>query len=519
MMLQIGGGVRADRSQGENRATRRLWSDVGILILLAAIRLLIHQFTNHNYGFHRDELATWDDARYLAWGYVAYPPLTPLITRAMMEWFGTSLVALRFPSGVAQAVAMVVTGLMARELGGDRWAQVIAALAAAIAPISALMGAMFLYISYDYFWWVLTAYFVIRLLKSDNPRWWLAIGATIGLGMMTKYTMAFLVAGVVGGVLLTPARRYLRSPWLWAGAGLSLLIFLPNLLWQVQHDFISLKFLSSIHARDVRIGRTSGYLLEQFFANANSLTIPLWIGGLIFYFFLPEGRRYRLMGWLFVIPCVLFFVAEGRSYYLSPAYPMLFAGGAVAWERWLSTRPAGQARWGRSATWVALGLGAVSSLVLMTPIAPVNSPLWDVTSSVHDNFREQIGWPELVETVAQIYNSLPAEERSQTGILTGNYGEAGAINLYGPAYGLPRAISGVNSHWLRGYGDPAPAQVIVLGYSQERAEAFFAECSHVGLVTNRYDVANEETGHPDIWLCREPRLPWDELWPRMQSFG
>jgi hypothetical protein len=166
-----------------------------------------------------------------------------------------------------------------------------------------------------------------------------------------------------------------------------------------------------------------------------------------------------------------------------------------------------------------LALGALSSLVLMTPIAPVNSPLWEVTSGVHDNFREQIGWPELVETVAQIYNSLPAEERSQTGILTGNYGEAGAINLYGPVYGLPRAISGVNSHWLRGYGDPAPAQVIVLGYPQERAEAFFESCSHVGIVTNRYDVANEETEHPDIWLCREPRLPWEELWPRMQGFG
>jgi hypothetical protein len=199
---------------------------------------------------------------------------------------------------------------------------------------------------------------------------------------------------------------------------------------------------------------------------------------------------------------------------------MLFAAGAVAWEQWLAGRPAGQARWGRVATWAALGLSAVVALALMTPIAPVNSPLWNVSNSVHDNFREQIGWPELVEAVAQIYHDLPQDEQAQTGILTGNYGEAGAINLYGPEYGLPRAISGVNSLWLRGYGDPPPTQVIVLGYLQEEAGHYFAACSHAGTITNRFDVANEETTYnPEIWLCREPRLPWSELWPQLQRFG
>jgi hypothetical protein len=488
--------------------------------MLALVRLLIHQFTNHQYGFHRDELATLDDARYLAWGYVAYPPLTPLIARAAMEWFGTSLVAVRFFSGLAQAVAMVLTGLMARELGGGRFAQVVAALAVAVAPISVLMGAMFQYVSFDYLWWVLTAYFVIRLLRTDNPRWWLAIGATLGLGMMTKYTMAVCVVGVVGGVLLTPARRYLRSPWLWAGVGLSLLIFLPNLIWQFQHDFVALEFTSSIHARDVRIGRTSAFLPEQLFVNGSPLLVPLWITGLIYYFFLPDGRRYRLLGWLYLISFMLFLVMQGRSYYLGAAYPMLYAAGAVTWEHWLNTRPQGRARVWKAATWAAVGLSVLVAVGLMTPVAPVNSPLWEISSSVHDNFSEQIGWPELVETVAQIYNGLPEEERAQTGILTGNYGEAGAINLYGSEYGLPRAISGVNSLWLRGYGDPAPEQVIVLGFTQEAAEQFFESCTQVGQVTNRFNVENEETeDHPTIWLCRQPRLPWEQMWPQMQHFG
>jgi hypothetical protein len=506
---------RTDNAHGQHP----FWADLLVLIALAGVRLLFHQFTNHQYGFHRDELAMLDDARYLAWGYVAYPPLAPWLARPALEWFGASMVGVRLLSEAAQAVAMVLTGLMARALGGSRWAQVVAALAMAASPISMLMGAMFQYVSFDYLWWVLAAYLLIRLLRSDDPRWWLAIGATLGVGMMTKYTIGFLIAGVVGGVLLTPARRYLRTPWLWAGAGLSVLIFLPNLLWQIQHDFVSLDFLSAIHARDVRIGRTSGYLPEQLYVNAGPFTIPLWVAGLAYYLFLPEGRRYRLIGWLYVIPFLLFLVVQGRSYYLAPAYPMLLAAGTVSWQRWLRRRTTGQARLGRAATWLALGLSLVIAIVLMTPVAPVNSPLWQISSSVHDNFREQIGWPELVETVAEIYHSLPAAEQATTGILTGNYGEAGAINLYGSAYGLPRAISPVNSMWQRGYGDPAPAQVIVLGYSQAEAEEFFTTCSLAGEVSNRFNVENEESARPEIWLCREPRQPWEEMWPLMQRFG
>jgi hypothetical protein len=156
----------------------------------------------------------------------------------------------------------------------------------------------------------------------------------------------------------------------------------------------------------------------------------------------------------------------------------------------------------------------------MLPIAPVNSALWDLTSQVHDNFAEQIGWPELVATVADIYNDLPAGEKPQAGILAGNYGEAGAINLYGPAEGLPEAISGINSYWLRGYGDPPPQILIVLGFSREEAERFFATCDLAGQVTNPYGVENEETRfHPDIFICRDLRQSWPEFWRDFHYFG
>jgi Dolichyl-phosphate-mannose-protein mannosyltransferase len=498
---------------------------LGLLVTLALARLALHCLTNWQYGFHRDELGVLDDARHLDWGYVSYPPFTPFIARVALILFGPSLVGLRFFSALAQSIAMVFTGLMARELGGRRWAQMVAALAAAIAPMSVCMGTMFQYIAFDYLWWVLAAWFVIRLLHTENPRWWLAVGAVLGLGMMTKYTIIFFIAGIVAGVLLTPARRYLKNPWLWAGAALSIVIFLPNVIWQVRHDFVSLAFLNHIHARDVEIGRTDGYFVQQLFASANLFTLPLWVAGLYFYFFSSAGptrmdRRYRSLGWMFVVPLVLFFVARGRFYYMAPAYPMLFAAGALVWDEWLARRRAGAALAGRAATWVALGAGAAFSAVTMMPIAPINSAGWRLTSGIHDNFTEQIGWPELAQTVAKIYATLPEKEKSHTAILAGNYGEAGGINLYGRKYGLPEVISGINTYWWRGYGPQPPEVVILVGFSRESAERFADQVELAGHVTNTYGVRNEETrDHPDIFVCRGFKKSWPEFWKNFQRFG
>jgi hypothetical protein len=494
--------------------------DLAALLLVALAAFAIHALTNHRYGFHRDELATIDDARRLAWGYVAYPPITPAIARLALELFGPSLVGLRLFSSLAMSGSMVLAGLMARELGGNRSSQLIAALAVAIAPIVLIQGALFQYVAFDYLWWVLLAYLTLRLLNRDDARWWLAIGTVIGLGMMTKYTMAFGVAGLVGGVLLTPVRRFLRSPWLWGGVLLSLLIVLPNLIWQAQHNWISLQFLSAIHARDVAIGRTSGYLVEQLVVCANVFVLPLWVAGLYGYFFNPTLARYRVLGWVYLIAFVLFFLAEGRSYYLAPAYPMLFAAGAVIGEQRLVGLATRRARLARRSTWVALALGGLTFAPLMLPVAPVNSRLWHVANSLHDNFAEEIGWVELTETVAAIYDTLPAAARAQTGILTGNYGEAGALNLYGPAYGLPTAISGVNSYWLRGYPEPPPTTLIVVGFSRETVDRYFAACAQAGTVTNRYGVENQESrDHPIIYLCRQLREPWPRVWAEFQRFG
>jgi 4-amino-4-deoxy-L-arabinose transferase-like glycosyltransferase len=502
----------------------RLSRDLRILLILAAAKILLHTLTNNQYGFHRDELATLDDARHLAWGYVAYPPVTPFVGRFALELFGTSLRGFRLFAAVATATSAFVGGLIALELGGKRMAQLVTAVLVAISPVGLSAGHLFQYVAFDYLAWVLLAYTVIRLLNSDDPRWWMSIGAVIGFGMLTKYTMIILVAGIVVGVLAASIRRHLRSRWLWAGVGLSLLIFLPNLIWQIQHEFISVHFLASIHARDIRIGRTDNFLVEQLFAGAGFLTVPVALAGFI-WLFSSRGKRYRLLGWMFVVPLVLFYLAKGRPYYQAPAYPMLFAAGAVWMEGTISIFRPGRAALAWGLVWAALIVIAVTGIVFSLPLAPVQSRLWK-TANRFTEFREEVGWPELVRTVADIRNSMPAADRASLAILTGNYGEAGAINLYGAAYGLPHAISGVNSFWFRGYGDPPPSTLIVVGLSKEflqgspAREAAFQSCAVAGHITNAYGVMNEETReHADIFVCRNLRKPWPVFWKDFRGFG
>jgi 4-amino-4-deoxy-L-arabinose transferase-like glycosyltransferase len=496
-----------------------LMSELVLLILLALARIALHGLTNSNYGFHRDELAMLDDARYLAWGYVAYPPLTPFIGRIALELFGPSTVGVRFFSGLAQGAALVLTGLIARELGGKRWAVIVAGLAVAVAPVSVAQGALFQYVSFDYLWWVLASYCVVRLLKSGNPKWWLGIGAVIGLGLMTKYTMAFFAVGIALATLLTPARRFLKSPWLWAGVGLAGLIFLPNLIWQSHHGFISLEQLSAIHAHDVQIGRADNFWLDQFLLGANPFTFPLWLAGLYWCVFTRSGRDYRMLGWMYLIPLLLFAIAQGRGYYVAPAYPMLLAAGAVAGERWLARRRPWAAGLLRGAAGAALALGAVFIGALAIPAAPVNSAWWEFASTANSDLKEEIGWPELAQTVREIRDALPEVEQPLTGVLTNNYGEAGAINMYGPALGLPKAISAVNSYWLRGPGDPPPQTLIVVGYQRADIAQHFESCELAGQIGNPFQVKNEEARVPDIFVCRGLRETWADFWQHIQHFG
>ena len=483
---------------------------------VAAAVLLLHVLTNGRYGFHRDELQVLSDAHHLDWGFVPYPPFTPFVERISLSLFGLSMVGLRMFSVIANATAIFFSGLMARELGGGRLAQVTAALAIALSPLPLFEGTEFQYTTFDYLWWVLIAYFLIRLLKTENPRWWLAIGATIGIGFMTKYTMGFYLAGILGGLVLTRARRYLASGWFWGGMALGFAICLPNLLWQVKHDFISLHFLQHIHKRDVGEGRADGFWRDQFMICTNPFAAPLWIAGLVGFL---RDRRFRMLAWMYLIPLVLYAVGKGRGYYLGGAYPMVMAMGAVIGAAWLAS----MSRWPRTviATLFFAGLvfcgGYITTVVV--PLASSGS-LRNFALKSNGELREEIGWDDYVKAVASVRDSLPPELRANVGVVVRNYGEQGAIEILGRAYHLPMPISGTNSAWLRGYPEPPPATLIVTGTTREGADHWFTSCRLAGHNGNAEGIENEESrDHPDIFVCGPPRLPWPDFWKQYLTFG
>jgi len=486
------------------------------LFVIAAAQALLHILTNGRYGFHRDELQFLSDASHLDWGFVAYPPLTPFLEHIGLSTFGLSLVGLRLFSVIAQAIAIIVTGLMAFELSGGRWAQVTAALAVALSGLPLFNGTEFQYTSFDFLWWVLIAYFTVRLIKSGNPRWWLAIGAAIGFGLETKYSILFLVAGILGGVAFTGSRRYFKSLWFWAGIALALLIFLPNFLWLIHHDFISYTFLQHIHRRDVGEGRADHFLRDQFLICINSAAAPIALAGLIFFL---RDSRFRVLAWMYLIPLALFFLGKGRGYYMAGAYPMLLAMGSAGCARLLGFLPEFARRVILAVFFASLAVTGAFVIAHVIPLASSGSLRYYALSHNGD-LREEFGWDELVRTVAGIRDSLPADQQAHLGITTGNYGEYGAIEMLGPAYGLPAPIGTTNSEWLRGYPTPAPTTIIALGLRREQADQLFTNCRLAGHNGNSEGIKNEESQyHPDIFVCGPLREPWPQIWKEHKDFG
>jgi hypothetical protein len=495
--------------------------EVAVLIYWAAAAFVLHLALGQRYGWHPDELAMLDDSRHLAWGYPAYPPLTAFLGRVAMVLFGHSLTSFRLFAALAESGAVLMTGLIARELGARRGAQMLAAFAAT--PWCLLGGTAMRYSSFDYFFWVLSAYLLIRLLKSEDTRWWIPIGAVIGLGLMTKYTMCFFATALITSMLVTRARRFLVTRHFWYGVAVAFLIFLPNLLWQMRHHFISLAFLHFIHQRDVASGRTMKFVHDQW--QLTLLGMPLWLAGLYFYLFSRAGARFRNLGIMYFVLLAVFMMAKSRGYYLVPSYPMLYAAGSVLGEQIIAAF--GRRTWSvvarvgvRIIAWAALTVDVVFAGALFLPLAPINTHWGKVVMMINEDFREELGWQELTETVAKIRDAMPEQDRARLGILAMNYGEAGAMSLYGRQFGLPRVISGVDSFWQRGYGNPAPETLIVLGASGSFVNSRFAGCQVSGHPRNRYRMPNSENQlHKDIFVCHGLlNQSWPEFWNTFQSF-
>lgn len=491
-----------------------LRSDAAALCAFAALILAAHFAIGDGYGFHRDELQFLDDARHLQWGFVAYPPLTAFCGRVAIALFGISPQVLRLPAAIVNAISLVLVGLTARELGGRRPAQIIALCAAF--PTALAFSSVLQYNTFDLLAWSIVAFFAARVLRTGDQRNWIGAGIGAGIGALSKYTIAFPVISLLAAIALLPSQRHhLRSRMFWLGALAAALIAAPNLLWLATHHFVTLRMEAFIHARDVRRGRADGYYADQI--KMTLFAFPLAIAGLAA---LVRSNRFRLLAAICLGPFLLFALLKGRGYYLLPAYPVLYAAGAVALERFLAQRAIWLRAALRSVVLAALLADTAAGAWAFLPIWPVGSPGWNWQMKNNRDMADEIGWPEFVAQVAAVRDTLSPDDRARLAILAHNYGEAGALALYGPQYHLPTPISGTNSFHGRGFGPYAPETVIVVGSDLDDQLGSFATCSIAAHVLIPHGVRNEESDdHPDILVCRNLRQPWPEAWAKSQEFG
>lgn len=471
------------------------------MVAVAATATSVLLATSARYGPHRDELYFVASGRRLAWGYPDQPPLTPLLARVMDDLAPGSLVALRLPAALAMATLVVLTALTARSLGAGRAGQVLAAVSPAVATVFVVTGHLLSTTTIDLLVWTAITHLLVLVLQGRDPRLWLAIGAVSGFGLLNKQLVAFLLAAVAVGLLLVGPRHLLRSPWPWAGAGVALLLWSPHLAWQAAAGWPALEVASAVASG----GSTSSEPRELFlpfqFVLVGPLLAPVWVAGLAR---LWRDTRLRTLALAYPLLAVLFLATGGKPYYLAGLYPLLLAAGAQPIADW-----ARQRRPRRALLVGAVAVSAAGSAVVGLPLLPVAEA--GPVVAVNEDAGETVGWPSLVRTVADVHQGNAV-------VLTQNYGQAGAIDRYGPALGLPPAYSGHN-----GYADWGPPTehdlpVVAVGVPRQELQRWFAQCQPAARVDNGVGLDNEEQGTA-IHLCTGRRGTWASLWPDITHLG
>ena len=463
--------------------------------------------TASRYGYHRDELYFLMLGP--AWGYVDQPPLTPMLARGASALFGDNPAAMRIPAVACVAVAILLSALTARELGGGRAAQALAAWSFGLAGLTLVSGHLMNTGTVDLALWAAVLLCVTRAQLRDNPRWWLVAGTLVGLSLYNKLLIGMLLISLAVALPLVGPRKVLRSPWLWGGVGLAVLIGLPNLIYQATHDFPQLKMAAALadnNAGDVRV-----QLLPFQVILIGLPVFPVCVAGFIALWRRPRWRPIRFIALAYLVSVVLAFVGGGQIYYPFGLLAFLLAAGSVPTVEWMRSR-------GRQAMVVtAVAVNGLISVAIALPLLPAHvmgaTPIADLNQTLPD----QVGWPEYVRTVADVYGTLPPGDQAKAVLLTSNYGEAGALNHYGPQYGLPTAYSGQNELYF--HGPPPADKTVVVVWAQEPQglNRIFASCDRKATMDNGLGVDNEEQGSAVV-ICRDPIGGWPAIWPRIQHY-
>ena len=499
-----------------------------LIAFFALAKLVFHLVTSGGYGYFRDELYYLACADHLALGYVDHPPLSIFALWIVRGLFGDSLLALRLLPALLGAATVALVGWMARALGGGPWACALAMTSALCAPIYLALDHFYSMNAFDIFFWALTATVLIHLFATGQPRLWWALGGALGLGLLNKISVLWLGVGLFVGLVASKQRRYFFTPGPWLAGGLSALLFLPHIAWQVANGWPTLEFIRNATGLKMATVDPISFLQNQIFMMLPA-TAPLWIAGLLYLLFHRRAEDHRALGWIYLtVLAILMLSGSSRANYLAPAYTWLLAAGGVAVEQLLPKR-------GR----LLMPIWLVLLLLMGAAFAPLAVPVLPVESYIAyaerlgqepsteerkelgrlgQFYADMHGWPEIADTVVEVYEALPPEERASVSILAPDYGVAGAIDFFGRKKGLPPAVSGHNNYWLWGPPEDWNGEVLILiGGREEDIRKSFEEVEQVA-TTDCGLCMPYENGQP-IWVARRLTRPIEEIWPGLKNFS
>jgi len=499
-----------------------------IVVAIALGKFLLHFYFNNRYDYFRDEFDYMACGNHLAWGYVDQPPLVPFLIRICRFVFGDSLRSIRLIPALASSGLVVLAGMIAREFTGRRFALVLSAVAILVAPIYLSDGSLLTTNCLEPILWMGCAYFAILAIKRKQPRYWLWFGIVAGIGLQEKYSIAVFGFGIVIGLLLTEQRRVFANKWIWLGGAAAFVIFVPNLIWNVQNHFPFVQLMHNIKAegRDVQLSALQ-YFAQQILL-LHPFTAPIWITGIFALLCSTRLKPYRALGWCFLVSFAVFVGLKGKNYYLAPIYPMLLAAGAVVIEIGIEKS---RQKWLQPVTLAALLASGAWLAPLVVPILPIESFAsylhklpFKVPASEHSHMRaalpqhyaDQFGWEEIVAETAKAYDQIRPTDRPGCGVFAQDYGQAGAIDFFGPRYGLPPALSGHQSYWLWGPRGYSGNCLIVLDDTPERLHELFDSVEYVGTsADNPYALERQIP----VYICKGAKFgTLEKVWPLLKKW-
>ncbi len=504
-----------------------LESEQAIAVCFAIAACIVHFLWNGRYGYFRDELYYAACGQHLAWGYVDQAPLIAVIARFSRVLLGDSLHALRFFPALSSGAKILLAGWIVRELGGKRYAQILAGTAMFLCPIYLTMDNFLSMNAFEPVLWMLCVAISLRIIRTRNERLWIWFGLVAGIGILNKHSMLIFGLAFFLSLIVTRQRGLLRSPWIWFGAFLSFLIFLPNLLWEWNYHWPTIEILRNVDQMKNAHVTWVQFIVQQAFL-VHPLGAPICVAGLWFFLGSRQGREYRFLGWTYCFLLAEFLILRGRIYYLAPIYPMLFAAGAVAMESWIANFGR---NWVKAAVLAPLVVGGIIAAPLALPIFPLDmaaayANYWDVdhvqvekepSGKLPQMYADMMGWPQQADVVAGVFKSLSPADQVRVAILTRNYGQAGAIDYFGPALGLPRAISGHNNYYLWGPQQFTGDVVIAVGMPLEDLKLIFGQIELAATIKNDYAIP-EESNLP-VYICRKPKMTLQQAWPSLKFYG